>query len=432
MRSPIWSDPRARLAAPALLAAAAILATCGCGPARADGGPAETVVLVSIDGLRWDQPAAGAAPNLERMRAGGATADRLVPPFPPNTFPALATILTGAWPDRHGILNNRFLDRRRGPFEREGDAAWLLSEPLWAAAERQGIRTAVQHWVCSSTPWRGVSPAYTEPYTPGVRDAARVGRILEWLRMGSSKRPRLILSYLSGVDAAAHREGPSSPAVRRTIAAADRLVGRLMEGIGGLERPAALVVVSDHGMAPVSRVHRLDRLLTGEAKGVRSFVSGASANLYCRDAQECRAAERALRSVPGMEVYRREDLPASLRYDRADRTGDLVVVAPPGGYLAQGGGGRPAARGMHGFRPEVPEMHGVFHAWGAGVRPGARRARLRSVDVAAFVSRLLGIEPPAASEGEAPADLLLPVSPDRTTGDPAAGRRDPAAPALPL
>ena len=389
------------------------------GSARGVARPVDTVILISVDGLRWDHTLAKEAPNLARMRAEGVSASRLIPPFPSNTFPSHATLVTGAHPDRHGVINNRFLDRDRGVFQREGEADWLLVEPLWAAAERQGIRTAVQHWVCASTPWRGVSPTHSEPFKPGVRDSTKVGVILKWLRTAGPSRPRLILTYLGGVDAAGHREGPGSEAVRRRIGETDRLIGRLIEEMQRHDRPIALVVVSDHGQAAVSKVHRLDRLLRGEASEVRSFSSGATANLYCPGEKSCRAAEEALNGIGGIEIYRREDLPDRLRYDNPLRTGDLVAIAPSGSYFADQAGGAPA-RGMHGFDPDREEMHGVFHAWGAGLNRGAVRERVRSIDVAPFVSRLLGIEPPRGSEGVAPADLLEPLSPDRESGDPEA------------
>ncbi len=215
MRLPTSSERLLRAAGLALLGCAASIpsAQAAGGSARSLPRPVDTVILVSVDGLRWDHALAKEAPNLARMRAEGVSASRLIPPFPPNTFPSHATLVTGAHPDRHSVINNRFLDRERGVFQREGDADWLLVEPLWAAAERQGIRTAVQHWVCASTPWRGVSPTHSEPFKSGVRNSTKVRRILKWLRMTGPARPRLILAYLGGVDAEGHRAGPESEAV---------------------------------------------------------------------------------------------------------------------------------------------------------------------------------------------------------------------------
>jgi arylsulfatase A-like enzyme len=46
-------------------------------------------------------------------------------------------------------------------------------------------------------------------------------------------------------------------------------------------------------------------------------------------------------------------------------------------------------------------MHGIFVALGRGVPKGVRLPRVRAIDVAPTVARLLGIDPPASSEGAA-------------------------------
>ncbi|NIP77080.1 MAG: hypothetical protein GTN90_14325, partial [Xanthomonadales bacterium] len=55
--------------------------------------------------------------------------------------------------------------------------------------------------------------------------------------------------------------------------------------------------------------------------------------------------------------------------------------------------------GSHGYRPDHPDMAGMFLALGRGVPAGARLAPAHQVDLAATVAALLGIDPPLQSEG---------------------------------
>ncbi|PYS96895.1 MAG: hypothetical protein DMF50_03000 [Acidobacteria bacterium] len=411
-------------------ATGAILALLALAAAPAGGAPhpppaplADTVVLVSVDGMRWDYPARAGASTLERMARQGASAGGLVPCFPSSTFPAHATLATGVFPDRHGILNNEFLDRERGDYRRDDDPSWLLAEPLWVTAERQGVRTAVFHWVLSYGPWRGVAASRGVPFSSETGDAEKVARIVAWLGERGSERPRLILSYLHGVDGIGHREGPDSPEVLRAVRRTDRLLGRLLRAVQERGGGAALIVVSDHGMAAVSRSLRPDRLLRGRARGARLLSTGATANLYCPDTGSCAAAGAALARVPGLTLYSQEDLPPALRYRLPSRTGDWVAIAPGGSYFGAGeGGAREPPRGMHGYRPEEPAMRGIFYAWGSGLRAGARRDLLAAVDVAPLVCRLLGILPPPGIDGHAPADLIAEVTPSPVPPRPPSGR----------
>ena len=56
---------------------------------------------------------------------------------------------------------------------------------------------------------------------------------------------------------------------------------------------------------------------------------------------------------------------------------------------------------MHGYRPEHPDMAGIFLARGRAAPAGARTGAVHAVDVAPTVAALLGIDPPEQSEGRA-------------------------------
>src|SRR6202051_1913779 len=75
------------------------------------------VVLVSLDGFRYDYAGKYGAKNLLAMARRGATApDGMIPSYPSVTFPNHYSIVTGLYPDHHGIVANSFYDpdRKKG------------------------------------------------------------------------------------------------------------------------------------------------------------------------------------------------------------------------------------------------------------------------------------------------------------------------------
>jgi predicted AlkP superfamily phosphohydrolase/phosphomutase len=235
--------------------------------------------------------------------------------------------------------------------------------------------------------------------------------------------------------AAAARE-----AVTEIYSVADRAVGELARELD-LQRDA-LVVVSDHGMAPVWEAVRVNQLLqqaglarsepAGKGWRVRSdsqiasFGSGGCVNLYVNLAGreptgvvspadeggvlQAAAVALAQAQVDGEDVveamYRRDRL-AEIGMD-SPNAGDLVVFMRLGfaGNSAIGAPGEPFAAstelaGQHGFANTHPEMAAVWLARGAGVPP--RHTPTASLtEVAAFVARLAGVEPPAQARPWAP------------------------------
>jgi len=374
--------------------------------------PAPTVIVLSLDGVRHDYLDRAPFPAFGRIAREGLRARRLVPVYPSSTFPGHVSLATGATPAVHGIVDNQFWDRaRRERFDYANDARWIDAEPLWAAAERQGVPAATFFWVGSETDWRGVGARYrVAPFDAKIGEAEKVAQILAWLDLPARERPRLVMSWWHGADHAGHAKGPDHPDVIKELADQDRQLGALLAGLDarGAWTHTTLVVVSDHGMThaersvPIARAQRSAKVRVAHLE-----VGTAVAHVFLDDPADVARAERALAELAGVRVDRREALPASLHLSHPTRTGDLVVRAePPYTFAAPGLFDRVAQLfgahvGMHGYAPELPDMAGILLAIGRGVPAGARPDVVRMIDVAPTVARLLGIEPPRNAEGRA-------------------------------
>ena len=387
-------------------------------------GARPVVILLSFDGVRYDYLARGPLPAFERIAREGAQAEALVPIFPSTTFPSHVALATGTYADVHGVVGNKFLDPKLGKFDYGNDASFLDAEPLWVAAERQGVPAAVFFWVGSETDWRGVGARYRKaPFDGKVGEEEKVAQILAWLDLPAAERPGLVMAWWHGADHAGHEHGPDASETRDALRAQDRVLGTLLAGLDARKAWAdtTLVIVSDHGMTTYTKSLDVRSVLSEAGVGARVIHSMATAQIHLRKPEQAARAIEVLRSVPGLTAWRREELPAELRYQNA-RVGDVVALAEPplallpaGDRGARFGGlarlfGR--ALGAHGYDPaRFPEMHGIFVALGRGVPKGARLPRVRAIDVAPTVARLLGIDAPASSEGVAIEGLTLSVPP---------------------
>jgi predicted AlkP superfamily pyrophosphatase or phosphodiesterase len=319
------------------------------------------------------------------------------------------SIATGTYPDRHGIVDNEFFDRERGAFDKQNDADWIEVEPLWAAAERQGVPAAAYFWVGSETAWHGVAARHRmAPFDSSVPEKRKVEQILAWLALDPPQRPRLVMSWWHGTDRTGHLHGPDDPAVARDLAAQDAELAKLLAALDEREAwsETTLLVVSDHGMTEAREAVPLRATLAAAGVSARIFGSGAVAQVFLADPAQRARAESALAPLAGVRVWRGDALPDALRLRNPKRTGDLVVAASPPYALSESPLTERAARalagskrGLHGYDPSLPDMGGIFFALGRGVPAGTRLPPVRAVDVAATVARLLAIAPPAGSEG---------------------------------
>ena len=256
-----------------------LLLACGGAPKAPPGdagGP--VVLLISMDGFRHDYPDRVPTPHFDAIKVEGAAADRLIPPYPSQTFASHASMATGVVTERHGIMNNRFRDRNRGLFSYADQATWYDRAPLWIHATRQGVRSHVFHWIGSRGPYEGVEPAEARNYDNTTTDDEKVDTILGWLQ--GPTPPRLIMSYFRGCDHAGHEHGPDSAEVTDCIVETDARLGRLRARLATLPHAITTIIVSDHGMTnTVGEINVYDAFF--ESKHAIDIIpSGPVAHLF--------------------------------------------------------------------------------------------------------------------------------------------------------
>jgi predicted AlkP superfamily pyrophosphatase or phosphodiesterase len=359
------------------------------------------VILVSLDGFRYDYAAEHGAPNLQRMAAEGASApEGMIPVFPSVTFPNHYSIVTGLYPGHHGIVANNFYDPERKQsyvstkLDAVTDGTWYGGVPLWALAEKQGMHSACFFWPTTDAEIAGMRPSYYLHFDATVPDERRVDQVIAWLKLPASRRPHFITLYYSQVDGAGHDFGPDSQQTADAVHQLDAIIGRLIAGLKTLRLPVDVIVVADHGMAAVEG----DWIDLDRYTDLSRFVTVKNGSLlYAPNEEAAAQAYMQLRGASDKFVaYRRSDAPAELHLDDNPRFGDPVVI-PTGPYLIRAhapetSDTKPPEKGAHGYDPyKMKAMHAIFYAVGPDIRPGSKAPPFDNVDVYPLIARILAL-----------------------------------------
>ncbi|MFF8933701.1 alkaline phosphatase family protein [Streptomyces paradoxus] len=215
-----------------------------------------------MDGLRYDRltRSPANAPVLHALMTAGAVGTSLLPygraddePSAglacTDSGPGWSSILTGVWPDRHGVTGNDF---------KGADYARYPDFLTRAARARPGLRTAAAvSWpalVRRGTLGRAIGRRVRHNGERRGYETAdhRVARTaLRWL---TKSDPDVLFVYLGATDEAGHATGPLSPAYDRALLGQDAHLGRLLEAIdarradpGRAEEHWTVLVTTDHG-----------------------------------------------------------------------------------------------------------------------------------------------------------------------------------------
>jgi predicted AlkP superfamily pyrophosphatase or phosphodiesterase len=403
------------------------------------------LVVVSVDGMRPDlyrrpEEFRLKIPNLLELVKAGASADAVESIYPTTTYPAHATLVTGAPPSVHGIYSHlASLDPTEKARPWRWFAAALRVPALWDIVRATGRKTAAISWPVSAGAaidynipeiW---DPATADPQqdyataarhsTPGV--FPEVLKVLQPLfgsatpdRLRSEAalclwhryRPELLLVHFVHYDQLAHKFGPASPQALAAIERADDEIGRIREGLAEAE-PFTLVVVSDHGFVPVEKeaapltVLWEEGLFGKEANGrpillkLGAIHAGGSFAVYWleKPSPPDRASlERALgRLIEAGTVEEVVDRP-KLQSLAADPDAELILDAAPGVYFSDRFEGplvkdSSKDRGTHGQMPTRAGLEASFVIAGPEVAGGRNLGRVDLTQVAPTLARLLGL-----------------------------------------
>lgn len=364
----------------------------------------------------------------------------MLPSFPSVTFPNHYTIVTGLYPESHGVVGNSFWDADIGQEFYYTDPArsmqpkwWSGGEPLWVTAEKQNLKTAIHMWPGSEAHIQ-LEPTYLDKFNGSEVLSRKVDRILHFLDLpgsedvnteGAETRPQLAAAYVPNVDSDGHKYGPNSTEIRETISDVDKMLHQLFTGIDerNLSNIVNIVVVSDHGMATTStdRLVQLDDLI--DLNLVEHIDGWPLYGLRPKHPNDLRQLYDRLRAKSmtntNFEVYLKdENMPERYHFSKNERIAPLWVVPKTGWAIvhkedfdvkeAKTKGMVYNPKGLHGYDHEHPLMRAIFVARGPAFphKPNSKLQPFQNVEVYNIVCDSLGIEPKANN-----GTLRLPLQP---------------------
>jgi len=373
----------------------------------AQNNQSRTVVILSLDGFRWDYPAKTSTPNLDRLAREGVKAESLIPSFPSKTFPNHYTIATGLVPDHHGLVNNAFYDA-------ESDKSYSMNksssrfnsdfyggEPIWITAQNQGVVTASFFWVGTDVAIQGRHPDYWKPYDESIPFIHRIDTIIHWLSLPAAIRPKLIMAYYQEPDGVGHDFGPDDMRTLDTIHLLDSLTGILYDRIRRLPdgQNVNFIVVSDHGMGQISSERNIVlRDYIPAEWPVRIEGGNPNFNLYAKG-YWIDSTYNILKKVNGLTVWKPGEVPEYLQYGSNARVGNLILVADSAWSLTLKTPKKSFSGGTHGYDINNMDMHTIFYAAGPAFKENFVQPSFQNIHIYPLLAHLLGIVP-AKTDGD--------------------------------
>jgi predicted AlkP superfamily pyrophosphatase or phosphodiesterase len=319
-------------------------------------------------------------PNISKIASTGECS-RLEPVFPAVTCTVQASILSGKYPNEHGIICNGLYDRNKHEVSFWEQANSLVeAERIWdlIKKKRSYSRTALlfgQHTMYSSADFV-VTPrplhmademimwCYSRP--PGYYEElkSKFGEFnlaSYWGPLASQEssgwivraalytleyqRPNFMFVYIPHADYSAQKFGKNSKAMQNDLKRADEFVGNIVQKVTdlGIENETLFIIFSEYSFNDVKASVPLNQKLRDasllatrnihekeyldlEYSNAFAMVDHQIAHIYVKKGFEDKAM-KVLENVDGVDTVLTSVEKKKLKIDHKERTGDIIAIS---------------------------------------------------------------------------------------------------------
>ncbi|CAH8530138.1 unnamed protein product [Schistosoma turkestanicum] len=373
------------------------------------------VLLISLEGFRFDYFDMARSRNInisifEKIINYGVYVKQLETVFPSLPYPTKYSMVTGLYPESHGVVHDYLYD----PIMNEQYREWQYvpknstffnvgAEPIWVTNQMQGYQSGVINWIGSNVKIKGILPTKTmleQVDIPSIKSI--LPNLMNWFNDDNKKfNLGLISIYQPYFDGYVY--GVSSDQVLQSIEQINHdlgLIVSLIEKQPWISCCLNVIITSSHGMTTISETRRifLDDYLPPNEYVTTDNKFSSIFTLWPNQGFTKQSLYQKLKGKhPKLNVYFKEELPANFFYKSSVRIGPIVLFADLGWVIIR-------RRSDHeqpfvsfsGYAPHYDEMKTFLMAIGPNIPvnkslpiPGS----LKVVDIYLLICQLLDLKP---------------------------------------
>jgi phosphonoacetate hydrolase len=307
----------------------------------------QTTIIMMIDGMDPEYVVASPGTNLQQLARDGFEVEaRAVMPTVTNVNNV--SLVTGSYPETHGITSNYWLNRETGAEVYMESAEFIETETMFQRATKQGARSLLvtakdklRRLLSDGTTLSVSSEQPPDWVVQGVGQPPPIYsvEVNEWVINAARfvmSQDHYDLAYVTTTDYAMHTFAPEQAESQRHMGLLDQAIGKLVDSV---PQPRVLIT-ADHGMSAKARMIHLPGVLAKhgiEAQAVPIIKDkytvhhanlGGCIYLYLPQSDVGRALE-VLGETEGVDEALSREEAASRFHLMANRIGDVMVLGGP-------------------------------------------------------------------------------------------------------
>jgi predicted AlkP superfamily pyrophosphatase or phosphodiesterase len=337
------------------------------------------IIVIDIVGLESKHISEQTTPNIFKISQTGETRE-LQTVFPAVTCTVQSSLLSGSYPEVHGIISNGLYDRQHYSVSFWGQSSNLVqADRIWDVIKmhQNDSKTAVLFWqntmysnadfVLTPRPLhmedKMIMWCYSKPPGSYEKLSDKIGkfdltwywgplvskRSSEWIEMATeyvleNEKPNFLFTYIPHLDYSFQRNGTSYKDLKDDLRFVDELVGKLVKKVSslGMLEDTQFIIFSEYGFTdvnsdiPLNSIFRENDLvavreiegneyLDLEHSNAFAMVDHQVAHIYVKE-NYSNQVTKILEGIKGIDMILDINLKQQFRINH-QRSGDLIAIS---------------------------------------------------------------------------------------------------------
>jgi len=337
------------------------------------------LIVIDIVGLESKHISEQTTPNIFKISQTGETRE-LQTVFPAVTCTVQSSLLSGSYPEVHGIISNGLYDRQHYSVSFWGQSSNLVqADRIWDVIKmhQNDSKTAVLFWqntmysnadfVLTPRPLhmedKMIMWCYSKPPGSYEKLSDKIGkfdltwywgplvskRSSEWIEMATeyvleNEKPNFLFTYIPHLDYSFQRNGTSYKDLKDDLRFVDELVGKLVKKVSslGMLEDTQFIIFSEYGFTdvnsdiPLNSIFRENDLvavreiegneyLDLEHSNAFAMVDHQVAHIYVKE-NYSNQVTKILEGIKGIDMILDNNLKQQFRINH-QRSGDLIAIS---------------------------------------------------------------------------------------------------------
>ena len=401
------------------------------------------LIMISLDSVyEADFEQLTSMPIIEELIGKGAYSNEVTSVYPTVTYAVHTSIMTGSYPDRHGIYHNQPLQPGISDQEKEwfwyqdqvqvpslfdllkanhyttanliwpvtgnGNMTYNLPQVFALEGENQAWKT-----LKSGSPWFVAHSFFKYREILGDGTQPKLDRFTTKVAVDTikDKKPNFLSLHLIAVDALRHKYGVNAPEVKEAFKVHEEAIEEIVQATkdAGIYENTTFVITTDHGQVDVHQNVYLNSILEREGyiseteNGIEYLAYaqpiGLGAFIYIKDGDPIieKEVRELLSGLMEEDNYGIEHIytPEELKNLHAAEHYGLAIEAKSGYQFKEALGNQdfePTQSANHGYSPLKVGYQNIFIISGNNIKDNYNIGPMKIVDIAPTLAELLELE----------------------------------------